>query len=255
MFRKLAIATAMVAAASFSAQADELFSGIYSMNHGGNSSFYVGGAYSHSWTDIDTGGFNTAGTFTNFDCTGTTIGTRTCDDSDDASGASVFFGINNIFSFNDSVSVRGEIEYNYRQGGDYVTGSFPGAPVPAFLYSTSVSSYHTGFVNAYLDFKLPDMPVTLYVGGGLGASRTKVTTTDFVVAGTASDTSFAFNAGGGVKYEAVPGVEVFGDVRYVDLGSTNVPLVGGAAGNYTVDHHSTEIRIGLIFKLGEADLF
>lgn len=248
---KYVLSVALAATFSTVAVAEETISKRFGAGHSAGPSYYIGGAYAHSFTNIDTGGFNTAGGFFNFDCSGVTIGGRTCDDSDNSSGASLFIGIDKIYSFNNSASVRGELEYHVQGGTDYVTGSFPGAPTPTFLYSTSTGTHHAGFVNAYVDVKLPSLPITVYAGGGVGFARNSVTTTDFVVAGAASETDFAFNVGGGARVNVTDHLELFGDVRFVDLGETNVPLVaGGPAGNYTVDHQSTQLRIGLIYKFG-----
>ncbi len=252
MFKKLTIAAALLAATAFGAQAEEKLSGAHSAGHGAGSYLYVGGAYAHSWTDIDTGGFNTAGAFTNFDCVGL-VGALTCDDTEDASGVSLFLGVTNIFTISENVSVRGELEYNYRNGSNYVTGSFPGTNPPAFVYSTVVSDYHSGFVNIYLDMTMPNMPVTIYAVGGAGFAHSSVATNDTVVAGSASETDFAFNIGAGASYAVSDMIDLFGDVRYVDLGTTNVPLlIGGApAGAYTVDHTSVEVRVGVKVKLSD----
>lgn len=249
---KLFIAAAVFSAMSGSAWAEDRVSSAHAASQNDGSELYIGGAYAHSWTNINTGGLNTAGPHFNFDCAGFTVDVRTCDDTASASGGSLFLGLTRIYSFTENASLRGEIEYNYRGGTEYVTGSFPGAPTPTFLYSTTVSAAHTGFMNLYFDYSMPNTPLTLYFGGGVGASNAKVSTNDFVVTGSKSETNLAYNFGVGANYGVSEMIDIFGDVRYVDLGSTSVPLtsISVPAGEYTVDNNSFELRIGVKIKLG-----
>jgi len=71
----------------------------------------------------------------------------------------------------------------------------------------------------------------------------------------------AFDRPGSVVQVIQPGGDVspadfeivFGNVRYVDLGTGDIPLLVGVspAGNYTLEQLSAEVRVGLIVKLGQ----
>ncbi|MGI9352855.1 MAG: outer membrane protein [Rhizobiaceae bacterium] len=226
-----------------------------------NSSLYIGGAYSRAELDTSTGGFNTVGLFQNFDCGSGTLAPpvpgfpSSCSNEEDVDGWSVFAGFEDVIHVTDNVSVRIEGEYSSYDDAALTTGSFPGPPgPPAFFYRTTISDLEAGFANAYLDFDINDR-LTLFIGGGIGASSVEIATNDFVVSGSGSETNFAYNIGFGASVEVLPGIDVFGNFRYVNFGKTDINLVGGGggpAGNYTVDLDATEARVGVKVKLGEA---
>ena len=201
--------------------------------------FYLGGAVTYSETDVDSGGFNTAGGFPNF------LG-----DSEDGVGFSLVMGLDNLVQFGNGVSLRGETEFNWRPDQNYITGSFPGPPgPPTFLYRTSVEESFSVFANLFVDVEVFS-PFSVFGGGGIGFAHHDVTTTDFVVAGASSDTEFAYHVGGGVIFDLTQSVSIIGGARYMDLGTSDTPLDGGASGNYTLDHEVVEGRIGVNIKLG-----
>ena len=216
----------------------------------GSLSYYIGGSYNFSETDVDAGGFNTFGGFSAFDCGSFTFGGITCSDSEDIDGWSVFLGVDQLTSISENASLRAEIEYASYGDANYVSGSFPGTFPPGFFYSTSVMDLEVGFVNAYLDLHVPDSPLTVFLGGGLGVARSEISTNDTVVSGSVSDTNFAYNFGAGVRFEIAPNVELFGNARFVNFGETAIPLIGGIAGEYTLAQTAKEVRIGVIVKLG-----
>ena len=228
------------------------------------SQLYVGGALTFSEVTVTPGGFNTVGFFSN------AVGSQ----SQDANGISINLGLDNLYQFGNGIRLRGELEFNRSEldgcggsplctavgGGsanpNLITGSFPGPPGPfAFFYRAEVETYN-GFANVFLDFDLPvfDAPLGVFVGGGVGFSVHDVTVSDAVVRGSNSDTEFAWHAGGGVKYAITDSVEIFAAGRYMDLGTSDTPLVSvvGAApgGNYTLEHTVIEGRVGLNVKLG-----
>jgi opacity protein-like surface antigen len=123
-------------------------------------------------------------------------------------------------------------------------------PSPLFFYDTELKS-KGGFVNLWLDMPVQEIPLTLFVGGGLGAFEHEVSVNDTVVAGNSSQTEFAFHLGAGAKLEVLPGVEIITGLRYMDLGETTTSLefLGVSAREITHDHSALEGRIGLSIAL------
>lgn len=191
------------------------------------------------WTrgEIDSGGFNTLGPHQNFL-------------SDHSSGglASIAIGWGELFKLNEQVSLRAEIEGQFRDTGRLVTGSFPGPPgPPTFFYQTHAGT-HALFGNLWLDWRVGG-PFTLFVGGGIGAAWHDVSTNDTVVSGSGISTDFAWQAGGGIAYDLSKHFQLVFGVRYVDLGKSDTRLstIGGGldAGNYTLDHTAVDYRLGV----------
>jgi opacity protein-like surface antigen len=214
-------------------------------------SFYFGAAYIFADVMGRSGGFNTAGPHTNFDCTGPAPAfgdfPTACTNQDRGSGWSVFGGVGGI-NANDPISVRFEGEFTRYPHSQFVTGSFPGAPTPTFWYRTGVD-VRAAFANVYVDATVSER-VTLFLGGGVGAAFIGITTDDTIVQGTAQNTNFAFNVGVGAMLNIAPRVAIIGQTRVVNFGQAetalNVILGGAPAGNYTLSLSALELRVGLV---------
>jgi opacity protein-like surface antigen len=185
-----------------------------------------------SWTEIDSGGFNTEGGFPN---TG---------DDDDSSG---FLGVavgRQIFG-----DFRADLELTLRADYSVTTNSFPGPPGPIlFFYNTDVEA-HTLMLNLWYDFPVREK-WNLYVGAGAGVARIELETNDFVVKGSDSDTNFAFQLGGGVSYDLLKNLAIEAGYRYVNMGDAETDLstlfLPTPAGNYEIDDiDAHEVYIGL----------
>ncbi len=210
---------------------------------------YIGGALTGANLGVDSGGLNTIGPHTNTNCFAPEGVPALCSSSATVVAGSVFAGFDNLASLGPNASLRVEGEISLYQDSSYVTGSFPGASPFAFFYDTTVTEHRAAFANVYVDHALDDK-FTLFGGGGVGMATMTVVTADGVVqALPQSDTNFAWNAGVGISYEVRPGLDLFTQYRYVDFGTADVDLttiVGGApAGNYELDMHANEIRLGV----------
>lgn len=208
---------------------------------------YVEGGIGVSWTEFETGGFNTAGTFANVV------------ETPDKSGVSgkLAIGAADIITFGPA-SLRVEGEFSIMPSETFVTGSFPGAPTPTFFYRTQTAETYRGMANIWVDFRpLDDMPVILSVGGGIGGARLEAWTNDGVVNGYGKGTKFAWNVGAQAAYVLGQDFTAGLEARYYDLGSLDMSLTsiggGGPAGNYTLDYSS--FYAGAFLRLTLGDLF
>jgi opacity protein-like surface antigen len=159
-------------------------------------------------------------------------------------------GFDNIVSFG-PVSLRAELEGMAIGKRDIVTDSFQ-PPVPTFFYQTSVRSY-AGLVNLWADVRpMADIPVVLSAGGGVGFAHHEIKTTDFVVTGNGSDTTFAYALGVQAAYEFAPTVSVGVMGRYTDFGEPSIDLKSGGVsiGDYSLNHSGVQVMGFLRFHFG-----
>lgn len=103
---------------------------------------------------------------------------------------------------------RGEVELGYR-GNDVDDVSGVG--------SDGEFNALTGMVNGYYDF-LPDARLSPYVGVGVGYADVEADGVGLAGGGELDDDDgvFAYQAMVGANYQLNPGVDLFGEVRYLD---------------------------------------
>jgi opacity protein-like surface antigen len=206
---------------------------------------YLEGGIGGSWTSYEAGGFNTVGPHFNVNET----------ERDAGASAKLAIGLSDLVSFG-PVGFRVEAEAHAFPSTGFLTGSFPGAPNPTFFYLTQVETTYSAMANVWADFSpFSSMPVTLSVGGGVGAAWLDASTNDGVVAGSANDTTFAWNAGAQAAYSFDENFTAGIEGRYYGLGELDMPLAsigGGApAGNYTLDYSS--LYVGAFLRLNFGD--
>lgn len=216
------------------------------------SDFYAGAALTTGELGVNSGGFNTAGSFTNADCFPPEGRIARCSNSDTVISGSLMVGLANLATLGSNMTLRAEAEVSAYGDSEFVTGSYPGASPFRFFYDTEITNLRAGFANLYLDHALDDR-FTLFAGAGVGAASMTVATKDRVVEALPQSVSgFAWNAGFGVSYRLKPGVSLFTQYRYVDFGKADVDLTGmggsAPAGNYELDLHSNEVRTGLMVR-------
>ena len=188
---------------------------------------YVQANFAGEFSNIESGGFNTVGGFPN---------TGGSDDSGVGFGGAI--GLSTSYN---SVRVRTEIEGMWRQDSRYVTDSFPGPPGPiTFFYQVQATDNWSAMSNLWLDYPLAE-DLWLYGGGGIGAAGRHLNVDDGVVFGGKSETNFAYQFGTGLIYPVGDNVELDLGYRFLDFGSTSIPLIDGLAGNYEADLVSHQI--------------
>jgi len=182
---------------------------------------YVQANFTGSFTNLDSGGFNTAGFFAN--------------SNHDTDSNVSFGGTFGLMQERESFRIRPEFEAMWRQDAEYVTDSFPGPPGPiTFFYDVRSSDNWSTLANLWLDAPITDH-VLLYGGGGIGAAGMHLSVTDNVVSGQATSSNFAWQAGAGF---IVPVSDIFEfdlGYRFLDMGTASVALDGGSSGNYLAD--------------------
>jgi opacity protein-like surface antigen len=203
---------------------------------------YIEGGIGASRTSYESGGFNTVGPFFNVPET----------EVDTGVSVKMAIGLSDIVSFG-PVGLRIEGEVNTFDGASFITGSFPGAPNPTFFYATQVDRSYTAMANVWADFSpLESMPITLSVGGGVGAAWLSGSTNDTVVTAAASDTTFSWNVGAQAAYAFDENFTAGVEARYYDLGTLDMPINGGPGGNYTLDFSS--LYAGAFLRLNFGDI-
>jgi len=116
------------------------------------------------------------------------------------------------------VGARVELEGQAARGLDLETDA---GPMGAFTLHTNVNTW-TLFGNIWLDFPLTDA-LSVFAGGGMGIAVTDMTS---VANGggdkTRDDTTWAWQAGGGVSFAATDWLTLDTSYRFVDLGEPDL---------------------------------
>ena len=174
---------------------------------------YVGTELSAQETELDSGGFNTAGNFPN---------TGTVEEVGGAVGLKLGGEVGEALRF--------DLGYRKYENQRFTTGSFA-PPNPTFFYGSKVE-LETLMVSAYYEL-LQTPNHSIYCGAGIGTSRTEVSTNDTVVSGSERDSfDFAWQVELGLDYNLTDSMRFNTGVRYTDLGKTKVdlnPIGGGGA--------------------------
>lgn len=146
-------------------------------------------------------------------------------------GISVGYDFNPQFD----IPVRVELDYTARSRGEAKSGkTVPGDPGdPAASYDLTWKdkiALQTLMFNAWWDIPL-DLPVTPYIGGGIGFAFINYKTSydsvsdngldDEYVSGSTSETNFAWSLGGGMAYDITENWTVDLGYRYIDAGNVS----------------------------------
>ena len=187
--------------------------------------FYLEGEVGWSFVNLDSGGFNTAGSHLN-----------TGDDWDIMVVPGVHVGAE-LFRF-----LRADLGFSYRGSLDFTTNSYQ-PPTPTFFYETDIEAYTLMF-SLYLE-PFHYKKWTPYVGAGVGSTWMKIKTDDMVVQGSGHDTSFSWQAEAGIQYELTKHFSLRLGYRYIDMGSFDIALGDGFDGNFTGDLTAHEVLFGV----------
>jgi opacity protein-like surface antigen len=95
--------------------------------------------------------------------------------------------------------------------------------------------------------------VSIFVGGGIGASLLKYDANNGFVSGKDDDVDFAWQVGLGADYELTDEVSIEGGYRYVDLGEgkSRVQQIGFPLtdiGDYEIDLAAHELYVGFRYR-------
>jgi len=197
---------------------------------------YVGIEGAISGLKFKSGGYNTLGDFEN---------------TGDASDLAYSRGWSVGYRFNDTYSL--EFSYHNYTTTNYVTNSFR-PPNPTYFYHSTLKT-ELRMLSFYRNFAHfgPDGKMSVFAGLGLGQAKVKLYTNDTVVEGGDTDHHFAWQIESGVSYEFNQHVQMYGGVRYVDMGNVDIELSAISnpslsAGNFTAKLHTSEIFMGMRFS-------
>ena len=142
---------------------------------------------------------------------------------------------------------RPELNFAYTQN-DLKTFALGGTDVP--VNNTTITAYRA-MANAWFDFDF-GIPVTPYLGGGVGAQLSKLESDG----SSANDTTFTYQLGGGVNFWATSKLALSLDYRYVVAGQPTfetTTVVGGSATHTSQqsDYKAQQIGVGLKYLFGE----
>ncbi|MDR2978346.1 MAG: acyloxyacyl hydrolase [Rickettsiales bacterium] len=105
--------------------------------------------------------------------------------------------------------IRVDIEGLYSQLSKNEVGG--ATATPGVADNLSVMS---GLVNVYYDVVIEDMPITPYVGVGIGAAYLSNPAKDKIVTDQKHGFGFAYQAKAGVSYDVTPEIKLFAGARY-----------------------------------------
>ncbi|MEG3619998.1 OmpA family protein [Magnetovibrio sp. PR-2] len=105
--------------------------------------------------------------------------------------------------------------------------------------------------NAIVDLDL-DLPITPYVGGGVGLARVSLNNASPFGGSTIDDTDTALALQGiaGASYQLNDAVDVFADYRYFTTGDANFSTAAGTSTSADLTTHSVMAGLRLNFNLG-----
>ncbi len=195
-------------------------------------SLYASLEFRASFDTLDSGGFNTIGSFPN---TGSDEGTNF------AIGGAMGLAIPLRFGV-----LRLECEGISADMFNTVTNSFR-PPTPTFFYKTDYSDRWAVLANAWYDIPLTKH-FGVYGGGGAGGGGSTMSVNDTVVHGRGDSTDLVWQAGGGITatYNRVT-LDV--GYRYMDWGRSSVNLfpIGTTipGGNFTADVTSHQVFVAI----------
>jgi opacity protein-like surface antigen len=176
------------------------------------------------------------------------INTRISDEGDFSPSGVVSGGV----GFKVLPFLRTDVTASYRFGYSQDTTD----PNLGFIQTSNIKSL-AGFLNAYFDIPTGPLPITPYIGAGVGAAHNNVGTTtetdgiSTVSVAGATRTSFAYQAMAGISFPVFIGVAVDVGYHFVDLGRFTTGSAAMANGVATTVEPSGghlkahEIQLGL----------
>lgn len=196
----------------------------------GKIKFYLGAEGVYSFSSLTAGGFNTQGIFKN-----------TGSDADNVfrGGAHLGLEIAGVLSL--------DFGFHHRAGLAYTTDSYVDV-FEHYYYETEFDAY--GLMFSVFVSPFPDYAISPYIGTGIGAAMTAMTTDDGVVEGSIEQTNLAWQLEAGLELQPTNNFGLKVGYRYLNLGADDAPLEasGGDSGNFTGAVKAHEIVAGIRIK-------
>ncbi len=107
----------------------------------------------------------------------------------------------------------------------------------------------SGLVNVYYDIAIEDMPITPYIGGGVGAAYISTPLKE-AVNGQKNKFGFAGQVKAGVSYDVTPEVKLYAGARYFGSYGANFDKSGGEKdkGGHKVFYSTVGAEAGVAFN-------
>lgn len=145
----------------------------------------------------------------------------------------------------DDIRVDVEGVYSYLNKNDVTGATFTPDTVADNL--TAIS----GLVNVYYDVAIEDMPITPYIGVGVGAAYISTPLKD-ALNEQKNKFGFAYQAKAGVSYDVTPEIKLYAGARYFGSYGANFDKTAGAAGKdkggHTVLYSTVGAEAGVAFN-------
>ncbi|MBN2198960.1 MAG: porin family protein [Candidatus Aminicenantes bacterium] len=196
----------------------------------GNVKFYIAAEGVYSFSTLTAGGYNTQGGFNNKDSAA---------DNVFRGGAHLGLEVGGVFSL--------DFGFHYRGGLAYTTDSYVDM-FEHYYYETEFDAY--GLMFSVFVSPFPDYALSPYIGAGIGAAMTKMTTDDTVVEGSIEQTNMAWQLEAGLELQPTNHFGLKVGYRYLNMGTDDAPLRAGISdsGNFTGAVKAHEITAGLRIK-------
>ncbi|WP_341811386.1 P44/Msp2 family outer membrane protein [Wolbachia endosymbiont (group A) of Oxytorus armatus] len=137
----------------------------------------------------------------------------------------------------DDIRVDVEGVYSYLNKNDVTDAKFTPDTIADSL--TAIS----GLVNVYYDIAIEDMPITPYVGVGVGAAYISTPLKD-ALNEQKNKFGFAYQAKAGVSYDVTPEIKLYAGARYFGSYGANFDKTAGAAGKDKGGHKVLYSTVG-----------
>lgn len=106
----------------------------------------------------------------------------------------------------------------------------------------------SGLVNVYYDIAIEDMPITPYVGVGVGAAYVSNPLETQVVGDKKSGFGFAYQAKAGVSYDVTPEIKLYAGARYFGSYGANFGKQSKGDGLIKVIYNTVGAEAGVAFN-------
>ena len=161
----------------------------------------------------------------------------------------------NFFSNYDDVPVRAELSFTLRGNADKNENRYDTYEEYHLRTTQKVKvRMNTLMLNGYYDINIDDLPITPFIGAGLGVAFTKLENNykekynvsvdgdDYELSLSKTKTKFAWNVAAGIGYKLNNNIDLDFTARYVD------------AGKVTIKEHNEYYRTKASGKLSSIDL-
>jgi opacity protein-like surface antigen len=194
--------------------------------------FYVTGIVGASFGTLQSGGFNSAGSFDNIGQAAQTLFTA-------GGAAGMAFARSNG-------QLRLELEGRGRETLTGTTESFA-PPTPIFFYDVRATDGWSVMSNVWRDWNVTRR-LGVYGGGGIGAGGYHLSVDDTVVAGEGDVGAFAWQLGVGTTYKLTDRATIDLGYRFFDTITGGVALSEpgiGPAGSYLSNYYASELLLSV----------